>query len=153
MQLATIEVLVAGRRMPLNRVTLICDDPSLTKQAFSKDSDIRTILARYAKTGILGDPAKTPIFGDFSNTDYQASLDLVARVKSNFETLPVELRDRFDNSASNLLDFVADESNLKEAQELGLLEKPIATEPVAIPPVTAAIPPPAVLTPAPPAQK
>lgn len=136
-QIANVDVLIAGRRMPLVRVTLECADPSLTKQSFSKDSDIRNILAKYAKTGILGDQNRKPIFGDFTNTEYQTSLDLVANVNSSFEKLPVSIRDRFNNSPLDLIDFMADETNTDESVQLGLREhkqKPIAELVPAIPP-------------------
>lgn len=135
-KISEIEVQVAGRRMPLRRVQLICPEPSLTKQHFVKDADIRTILARYAKTGILGDPTRKPIFGDFSQTDYEVSLNAVAHVKSNFELLAAPLRGRFNNDPAQLLAFIADPANKEEAIKLGL-KKPDPE----VPPVT---PPPAV---------
>lgn len=129
-QIANVEVLIAGRRMPLNRVKLICEDPSLTKQSpFTDNANIKNILAKYAKTGILGDPTRTPIFGDFSETDYVKSLNYVAQIKSDFEALPVQTRQRFKNDPTEMLAFLADEKNTDEAVKLGLREaKPISQE-------------------------
>lgn len=138
-KLTIAETTIPGRRAPARRVQLICEDPSLTKQSFVKDSSIRRILEKYVKTGILGDPTRTPIFGDFSNTDYQSGLDLVANVKSQFERLPVKTRERFKNDPSNLLDFLADEKNFDEAVKLGLRQAP--PPPPAAEPPKAATPP------------
>lgn len=125
-QIATVEVLVAGRRMPLNRVKLICEDPSLTKQSpFTDQANIKNILAKYAKTGILGDPTRKPIYGDFSNPEtYEEALNLVANVKSGFENQPVDIRQRFKNDPGEMLSFLADEKNNEEAYKLGLKQRP-----------------------------
>lgn len=118
------ENVIPGRRAAARRVQLICEDPSLTKQSFTKSSDIREMLVKYAKTGILGDPSRTPIFGDFSRTDFVESMNLVASVKSQFENLPVVIRDRFQNDPAEMLEFLADEKNNDEAVRLGLRKAP-----------------------------
>nr|DAE25653.1 MAG TPA: Scaffold protein [Microviridae sp. ctMIi2] len=128
-QIANIEVQIAGRRMPLNRVKLICEDPSLTKQSpFTDQANIKNILAKYAKTGILGDPTRTPIYGDFSQTEYTKSLNLVANIKTAFELQPVTIRQRFKNDPGEMLAFLSDEANNDEAIKLGLREKPAPPE-------------------------
>lgn len=126
--------LLPGRRTPIRRVQLICDDPSLTKQAFTPTTDIRNILQKYAKTGILGDPNRTPIFGDFSDTEYVNSLNLVSNIKSQFEFLPAKTRERFKNDPAELLAFLGDEKNNDEAVKLGLRQAPEAETPQATPP-------------------
>lgn len=116
-----IAELPANGKRPVRRVQLICDDPSLTKQAFTKDSNIRTILGKYAKFGI--DPSVTrpqAIFGDFSRTDFEQQLINVTKIKSEFETLNVKIRERFKNNPAELLEFLADKKNDPEAVELGL---------------------------------
>ena len=47
---------------------------------------------------------------------------------STFEGLPSDIREKFDYSVQNLLDFIADEANATEAQDLGLLPKTEAPE-------------------------
>lgn len=115
---------IPGRRDRGLRVQLICEDPSLTQQSFTKDSSIRTILAKYAKTGILGDPNKKPIYGDFSEKDYSKALNLCANVKSGFELLDPKIRERFKNDPGEMLAFLSDEKNHPEAIKLGLREAP-----------------------------
>ena len=129
-KISEVDVTIAGRRLPLRKVQLICEDPSLAKQSFAKAADIRYILERFAKTGVLPTSGSTPIYGDFTSATsegYQESLNLVASIKSKFERLPAELRDRFENDASKLLDFLSDEKNNEEAIKLGLreAEKPL----------------------------
>lgn len=124
-KISEVEVTIAGRNIKLNRVQLICNDPSLTQQNFTKTTDIKTILAKYAKTGILGDPTRKPIFGDFSRTDYETKLNDVANIKSQFEHLPAKTRERFNNNAGEMLDFLSDTKNDSEAVKLGLKDKSV----------------------------
>lgn len=106
---------------------------SKTKQSFSKEANINNIMARYAKTGVLVDPAtinagRIPQYGDF--TDGAEFLDMqnrIATAHQNFELLPSNIRSMFDNSPEKLLDFVSNEENLEACQELGLVDKPEPT--------------------------
>nr|QJB19150.1 MAG: internal scaffolding protein [Microvirus sp.] len=101
--------------------------PSKAKQSFAAECDVNRIMSRYHKTGVLGNPLDTrrPYFGDFSSVpDYQASLEFVRGAERAFLALPTSLRLRFGNDVQNILAFVADPANAKEAIELGLLPKP-----------------------------
>lgn len=96
-----------------------------TQQQFSKDADVNTIMAKYCRTGVLGDPMKrlNLRFGDFSSgVSFKEQLDMVTDAQRRFCLLPSELRNRFSNDVSRLLDFVDDPENKEEAQKLGLLE-------------------------------
>jgi len=100
---------------------------SRTKQAFKKECDINTILKKYKNQGVsipLGmDPNAT--FGDFSDIgDYQTMIARLDDAHRMFMTMPAELRYKFGNDVSNLLEFIADDKNIPEAQELGILPKP-----------------------------
>jgi len=123
-KISEINVTVAGRRMPLRRVQLICEDPSLTKQSpFTKQSDIRYIIEKATKTGVLEVNSKTPKYGDFSGVtpdNYLDSLNKVTETKNRFMYLPAKTRERFQNDPAKLLSFLADASNNEEAMDLGL---------------------------------
>jgi hypothetical protein len=64
------------------------------------------------------------MFEDFSNVgSYNDAVAQVAEANSIFEGLPSDIREKFDHSVQNLIDFIGDEANAAEAQELGLLPK------------------------------
>jgi len=128
-KLTTLETL-PGRRGHNTRVQIINQEPSRAKQAPKKDTQIRNILIRYAKTGVLGDPSRRPIFGDFTNTEqFETSLNLVANVRSQFAQLPSEIRNRFQNDPVELLSFLNDPKNNTEAVKLGLKDKSALPKP------------------------
>ena len=114
-----------GDRMP----GLICDTPSMTQQHFKNDADINTIIARYNRTGYLVDPltpsTRQPLFGDFGDIpDFREAQTQIAIAKERFMALPSDLRKRFNNDATQLLDFLQDSKNLDEAVKLGLVNPP-----------------------------
>lgn len=99
--------------------------PSLTKQEFLEESDVNFIVNQYETTG-LGPLAadREPIYGDFTDpalTDYHHALQVVAGAAELFQRLPARVRERFANDPANLIQFVQDPNNQKEAHELGLL--------------------------------
>ncbi len=116
-------------------------DVSKAIQSFAKEVNINNIIKRYKKTGILVDPltgnARVPFFGDFSSgADLLEVQSKIAKVKETFACLPADVRDRFKNDPSVMLDFVNDPKNLVEAVKLGLLPKsllPVIKEEVASP--------------------
>lgn len=147
-KISEVEVTIAGRRLPLRRVQLICEDPSLTKQAFTKYQDIRYIIDQYTKTGIGLNHNPKPMYGDFTKANsegYLESLNVVANVNSQFEQLTPKIRERFNNKAINFLDFMADPANNEESIKLGLRPKPEETivSPQLIPPAKPVVEPPA----------
>lgn len=104
-----------------------CPEKSLAQQSFAEEVDVNNIVARALKTGILGDPmaiaARQAVFGDFSGVgSYQDSLNRVIAAQKAFESLPANVRARFDHDPGKLIAFLADVKNLEEARELGLVE-------------------------------
>lgn len=116
-----------------NRVQIVFDenDPlskSRTHQSFAKDADINNIMAKYSRTGILGNPTlvsdRKPMFGDFSNIpDYNERVLSVQRVNDAFMALPSDVRAKFLNDPALALEFLSDEKNHDEARKLGMLPK------------------------------
>lgn len=110
---------------------------SRTKQSFRDEANINNIMHKYVKTGIMPSGNRKPMYGDFSSgEEFQSIMDRVVAAELDFSALPSDIRDRFGNKATNLLDFLADPANEQEAQELGLLPKESAAvpleEPVAV---------------------
>lgn len=113
------------------RVQIMFDkeDPlsvSRTQQHYAKEADINNIMRRYSKTGLLVDPSvvssRVPRFGDFSDIqDFQTISNRIREAENAFMALPSDVRSKFENDVSKVLDFVADEKNAEEARKLGLL--------------------------------
>ena len=103
---------------------------SRTKQSFKDEVNIHSILKRYNKTGVLVDPSSVnqgrfPQYGDFANgSEYMSVQNRIAMAHQQFELLPSDLRRKFDNDPSQLLDFLGNPENLEEAQKLGLVKTP-----------------------------
>ena len=63
------------------------------------------------------------MFADFSESlSFTDMANKVCEAKSAFEDLPSDVRSRFKNDPSRLIDFVADKNNALEAHEMGLIE-------------------------------
>lgn len=103
------------------------DASSLTHQSFAAEADIRTIMARYGSTGSFIDSTvdcstRTPSYGDFSTLpDFHAAQNIVAQSVEHFESLNVNLRERFGYDPANLLEFLNDPANRQEAISLGIV--------------------------------
>lgn len=102
---------------------------SRTQQQFKKEADINTIMHRFAKTGVLGDPLRQnkPYFGDISDIgDFQQMQEKVMQAKETFAQLPAVLRRRFNDDPQKVVEFISNPANNKECMELGLT-KPVET--------------------------
>ena len=95
---------------------------SMTQQQFKAECDVNNILAKYKRTGMLSHIQKHEgNFGDFSSLeDYQTSLGKLMQAQQSFESLPSELRAKFENDPAQLISFLSDEKNNAEAVKLGL---------------------------------
>lgn len=114
---------------------------SLTEQSHVASCDINTIMSRYEKQGVVpSGPDGQPFFGDFSNVpDFHTAQNALIQAENSFNQLPAKLRKRFDNDPGELLKFLADKNNRKEAIELGLIIE--APAPVQDGPAPTAAPP------------
>jgi len=104
------------------------DDPksvTKTQQHFAKDLDIKNIVAKYKRTGVLGNPLNTnrkPFYGDFTVIkDLQGALEVVQTAQDGWNRLPTDLKIRFNQNPQDLLDFVSNPANLEEGVKLGLI--------------------------------
>lgn len=114
---------------PGRRVQKMFDGESRTQQSHQKEVNINTIVAK-ARLGVFPDAAKPGFYGDFTNaTDYHEAYNRVIDAQSDFMGLPSEIRKKFDNDPAALLDFLADEKNLEEAIDLGLVDRPEPVQP------------------------
>ena len=101
---------------------LMCSDPSLAQQSFREECDINTIVKRFNLTGELPSGVSAPLYGDFCEvTDYHSALNVVKAADAAFLSLPAEVRARFGNDPGLFVDFISDEKNRAEAEQLGLV--------------------------------
>lgn len=98
---------------------------SLTQQSFKDAADVNNIVDKFVRTGVLVDPMtvgnRQPMFEDFSNVDFQTSMEMVAMAKSQFMMLPSDIRSKFDNNVAVMMDYIQKPENKAEAIKLGLI--------------------------------
>lgn len=118
--------------------------PSRTQQHFADECDINKIMEKYEKTGCLIDPmimpSRQPMFQDCSNTvsDYHEAQNTLVNAQNAFNELPAYVRKRFENEPANLIEFLSDSKNKKEAQDLGLVLPDPLPNPEPLPPTVPA---------------
>lgn len=105
------------RTLPIN--------PGLTKREMAADADINNIMKKYESTGVLPIANKKPIFGDFASIGtYQESLELVNYAQQQFDSMPAQLRARFQNDPGKFIEFAQNPANQEELYNLGLATRP-----------------------------
>lgn len=108
-----------------NETGLSCPEPTLTQQQFVEESDINFIAERYGLTGEMPQVLDLPRYGNFEGIfDFQSAQNAVVQANQQFMTLPAKMRARFNNSPQQLLEFLGDPENRKEAEFLGLVNPP-----------------------------
>lgn len=107
---------------------------SLTQQHFAQEADIRTIIKKHDRTGIISHVARgVAQYGDYSEVnEYREALDKVNTATANFMALPSELRAMFDNDAGAFFEFATNPKNDEKMIQLGLKEAPPSPEPEAV---------------------
>lgn len=107
-----------------------CEDPHLAQQQFLEESDINTIVERFGLNGEMPASPVVPTYGDFTEVrDFQSAMNAVIAAQSSFMELPAKVRARFGHDPQQLLEFLADGSNRKEAEALGLVNPAPVPEP------------------------
>lgn len=99
---------------------------SLTEQHHKTECDIRTIIKRYDKTGLINhvNSAKAE-YGDFTMVnEYQDALNTVINAQNAFDELPSDVRKKFNNDPGAFFEYATNPDNLDGMVELGLAVKP-----------------------------
>lgn len=96
--------------------------PSLTKQSSKDECDINTIMAKYAKTGILEHTREHHgEYGDYAEAStFLESQIIVHEAQEMFNTIPANVRKDFNNSPAEFLEFVQNPDNIPEMIDMGL---------------------------------
>jgi len=99
--------------------------PSRTKQEFRDECDVNRIVASFKRGAPLPVQIHEGQFVDVSELgDYKTALETIMEAERVFNTLPMVVKDRVDNSPAGFLDFVNDPENADELVDLGLVPAP-----------------------------
>ena len=115
---------------PKRKVPFVSDKPSRTKQSCKDECDIKFIISRYERTGIVTHQSKYQgQYGDFEPFDFHDAMNVVARASEMFAELPSAVRKKFGNDPGAFLDFATDPANAGELQKMGLGREPYKETP------------------------
>ena len=96
----------------------------LTEQSHKAQCDVNKIIAKYDKTGLITHVSSIKAdFGDIPMVDYKEMHDRLVKMQNEFDKLPYQVKKRFGNSSYNLIAFMENAENRKEAEELGLISR------------------------------
>lgn len=100
-----------------------------TEQQHKDKVDVNNIVKKYQAGGPWPVSGKQGVYADLTSiTDYQDMLESVRFAQNAFESLPAQIRDRFQNDPENMLAFLQNPANKEEAIKLGLVQsEPVAT--------------------------
>jgi phage internal scaffolding protein len=95
---------------------------SMTQEQFAEESEINNILRSHDRNGIIEHINRgNAIYGDFSNiTDFSDALEQIKQAQSEFQNIPWEIREKFQNDAGQFFKFASDPDNLQELRDMGL---------------------------------
>lgn len=114
---------------PKVRVVVDTGEETIVKQAFKDECDINSIMARFARTGVITHIARhNPSYGEASPQDLREALDIIASAQESFDDLPASLRAKFDFDPLKFYEFVQEPANRPEMASLGLLSEDAARE-------------------------
>ena len=102
---------------------------SMTQEQFAEESEINNILRSHDRNGVIEHINRgNAIYGDFSNiTDFSDALDQIKEAQSEFQGIPWQIREKFQNDAGQFFKFASNPDNLDELREMGLA-KPYQSE-------------------------
>lgn len=106
-------------------VHLNCSEPLLTDQSYKRSTDINSIMAQYAKTGMLPNFRKNPpmYIDETQIPDAITSFNIVNRAQELFQELPAIVRKAMDNNPALMENFIANEENHDFLLKHGVLTK------------------------------
>lgn len=106
------------------KVVIKFDGPGRTRQSSKDECDINFILKKYNVTEAhLHANRHSGQYGFATSETLHEALNTVTTATSMFEELPAKIRDRFNGSPGEFLDFTANPANKAEMAELGLITK------------------------------
>lgn len=100
-------------------------DVVLTQQHLAEDCDINNIILKHARGEAVNiiDPAQM-IYGDFTSLeDFHSTMNRLKRTEEAWEQMPANIKKRFNQNPGELIEFLNNDANREEAEQLGLVEK------------------------------
>jgi len=112
------------------RVQTINTIPSKTDQQYGDETDVNQIVEKYMRTGELSHTRNQQgVYADTSEIpDLLGATLIVQEANEKFAELPADVREKFQNNPINMMDYLAQEKNRSEAEELGLINRRPKTE-------------------------
>ncbi len=110
-------------------------DEIIVEQSHKKEVDINQIVKKHGmdiiqKTAML--QTMEYQMDDISGNDFHEAMIKVTKAQETFDTLPHELRKKFDNSPAKYLDFVQNPANAEEMVALGIAQRRPEPPPVKV---------------------
>lgn len=106
------------------KVVMYTGEDSKVQGSLKDETDIKNILKKYGRTGVLPIMKEPGLYGDFSSVpSYQEAQNILLKAQKQFEALSSDLRKKFDNDPEKFLEFCGDEKNLDEMRKLGLAKE------------------------------
>ena len=133
---------VITRTNGTRRVQRVPEGETKVEQSHKKSCDINDIMRRYQKTGLFPQRTDRPKYGNFIGTgDLHEAMNRVKEAQVEFLMLPSDIRSRFQNDPGLLLEFIGNEANREEAENLGLLPRVESPPPENVAPEGSGAPP------------
>lgn len=111
-------------RMVDHKTGEITYPPSRTKQSFIPECDINNIVKSYRLTGQINHMRSNAAQGVYEDLpdplDFQQSLNIMQEARDSFDSLPAQVRKRFDYDPGQFLAFMSDPKNQDEIIKMGL---------------------------------
>ena len=107
---------------PQMRVSFETVGDSLTEQQFAEESQILNKIRKYDSQGFFDTINRNPAqYNDFTQVrDLADAIEQIEEARDAFQTIPSDIRKKFNNSPSEFFDFASKESNYDELVKLGL---------------------------------
>lgn len=110
------------------------EQPSLTEQHHKESCDIRFIMKKAEKTGMVSHLQKTEgrYIDMASRPDFDDAMNIIASANSMFETIPSRIREKFHNNPAIWLEYIQNPENREDMLSLGFTDThlpPIEAEP------------------------
>jgi phage internal scaffolding protein len=99
---------------------------SMAQQHFLKECDVREIIKRNDRTGIIQHVNRgVAQYADVSDVkDYKEALEMINSSMESFMGLPSDIRKLFDNDPGEFFEFATNPANADKMVEMGLASSP-----------------------------
>ncbi|MGL5408551.1 MAG: hypothetical protein ACRDAP_07530, partial [Shewanella sp.] len=104
---------------------LVFSEPSHTQQQYAQECDINQIVARAMRGGdvtVFSNAERGEYYDTTTAGDFTYAMQLMTEVRSDFESLPSNIRANFANDLETYVRFMSDPRNAQAQFDLGLIE-------------------------------